>query len=76
MGKGDAFWRNEQRKYDLKAAESAGRVADSMEVRQALVARFHAGEITLEQMKAELTAIQKGAKARGLVTRNQAFTGR
>jgi hypothetical protein len=40
--------------------ESAGKVADSMDVRLALLARVHAGEITLAEAQSEL-AIQNGA---------------
>lgn len=60
----------------LKQAEAEGRVADSMDVRMALVARFEAGEITLEQMQSELKAIKRNAKKNGLVTSNQAYNGR
>jgi hypothetical protein len=73
MAKGDAFWRNEERKTALKNAESAGLVADSMEVRKQLIARMDAGELTLEQAQAELAAIKRGAKKAGKMTRTQAF---
>jgi hypothetical protein len=76
MAKGDAFWRNEQRKYDLKTAETEGRVADSMEIRLALIAKMHAGEMTLDEVQTELARIKRGAKAAGKVTRAQAFRGR
>ena len=55
--------------------ESRGNVADSMDVRRALVARFDAGEITLPQMQAELTRIKNAAKRNGQITRNKAFQG-
>lgn len=55
------------------AAEAAGQVADSMEVRLALMARVHSGEITLEAAQAELKRIKAGAKKAGKVTRSQAF---
>jgi hypothetical protein len=62
------------RKHDnLKAAEAAGKVADSHEVRMALMARFHGGEITLGQDQAELAKIKRGAGKRGLITRAKAF---
>lgn len=61
---------------DLRKAEDEGRVADSMEVRLALMARFHSGDLTLEQVQAELKRIKRGAKAQGKVTRNQAFLGK
>ena len=73
MGKGDAFWRTHDRKSALKQAEASGQVADSMEVRLALMARVKNGEITLAQAQAELKNIQGGAKNVGKVTRAQAF---
>jgi hypothetical protein len=64
------------RREHQKAMEAGGRVADSMDVRLALMARVHAGEITLEAAQKELAAIKRGAKRNGLITRNQAFLGR
>jgi len=60
----------------LKEAESQGRVADSKEVRMALMNRVHKGEITLEQAQSELKKIKRKAKSNGQITRNQAYTGR
>lgn len=68
--------RAQQAKQDVKDAESAGQVADSMEVRLALMDRVHSGEITLAQAQEELKRIKRGAKKAGKVTRNQAFLGR
>jgi polyhydroxyalkanoate synthesis regulator phasin len=76
MAKGDAFWAAAARKDALQSAEAAGQVADSMEVRKALMDRVHTGEITLEQAQAELANIKRNAKRNGKVTRNQAYTGR
>ena len=59
-----------------KALEFEGKVADSLEVRKAIMARFHSGEITLEQAQAEVKTIQRNAKRNGQITRDQAFTGR
>lgn len=58
----------------LKTAEASGQVADNMDVRLALMARVHSGEITLAQAQAELKKIKSGAKRAGLVTRAQAFS--
>lgn len=76
MAKGDAFWKSVERKESLQSAEASGQVADSMDVRKGLVDRFERGEITFEQMQAELAAIKRNAKKNGKVTRNQAYTGR
>lgn len=58
----------------LKTAEASGQVADNMDVRLALMARVHSGDITLAQAQAELKKIKIGAKRAGLVTRAQAFS--
>ncbi len=73
MAKGDRFWRNVACKDALQQAEASGQVADSMDVRKALMSRVSSGEITLEQAQAELENIKRGAKKAGRVTRNQAF---
>jgi hypothetical protein len=75
MGKGDRFWRIESQKAAAKRAEADGLVADSRNMRLALMERVHKGEITLEQAQAELAKIKRGAKAAGKVTRAQAFRG-
>ena len=54
----------------MHEAEAKGQVADSMEVRKALMARVESGEITLVEAQAELAKIKHGAKAAGKVTRN------
>lgn len=58
----------------VKTAEASGKVADSMEVRIALMERVSAGEITLVQAQAQLKMIKSKAKSRGLITREQAFS--
>jgi hypothetical protein len=73
VAKGDRFWRAEAQKDALRKAEAGGQVADSLEVRMALMQRVEKGEITLEAAQAELKRIKRGAKAAGKVTRSQAF---
>jgi hypothetical protein len=73
MAKGDAFWRMEAKKSALKSAEAAGTVADSREVRLALMGRVHTGEITLQDAQAELAKVKRNARKNGMVTRAQAF---
>ena len=58
----------------VKGAEASGKVADSMDVRLALMARVDRGEITLAQAQAELKKIKASAKKAGMVTRAQAFS--
>ena len=68
-----AFESRIDKRTEVNRAEAAGEVADSMEVRMALIARMDAGELTLQQVQAELKRIKRGAKAAGKVTRSQAF---
>ncbi len=65
-----------QRRADADNAENMGIVADSMEVRMALMKQFNDGEKTLEEVQAELARIKRGAKKVGKITRNQAYLGR
>ena len=60
----------------LRDAEAEGLVADSMEVRKALLERMHAGELTLDEVKAELARIKRQGRKSGMVTRAQAYSGR
>lgn len=63
-----------EKRQAVKEAEASGNVADSMDVRLALMARVHAGEITLAEAQKQLQKIKRGAKAAGQVTRAQAFS--
>ncbi len=65
-----------QRRADADNAEDMGIVADSMEVRKALMQQFNDGVKTLEEVQAELKAIKRGAKKQGKITRDQAYRGR
>lgn len=73
--KGDRFWRSWEQRQALKRAEQARRVADSIEVRRALMARVHSGELTLAEAQKELRRIKRAAKKNGMVTRGQAYRG-
>lgn len=61
------------RKEWIRDAEARGEVADSIAVRQALLARVAVGEITLKDAQAELERIKRGAAKAGKITREQAF---
>ena len=76
MSKGDRFWTMKAQRKAMGQAEADGRVVDSMEVRNRLMGRVKAGEITLEEAQTELKRIKRGAKKRGMVTRNQAYRGK
>lgn len=60
----------------VRDAEAAGHVADSMEVRMALMARFHSGELTLDQVRAELARIKRSAKKNNQTTRSEVYSRR
>lgn len=63
-----------RKRAGVKAAEADGKVADSKEVRIALMERFHRGEITLEAAQAELSRIKRSAKRNGQMTQAQAYS--
>ena len=58
----------------VKQADELGQIADSREVRLALMRQVHAGEITLADAQAKLKKIKSSAKKSGLLTRSQAFS--
>lgn len=58
----------------VKYAEANKQVADSMDVRMALMDRVRSGEITLAEAQSQLKRIQNNAKSSGLVTRAQAYS--
>ena len=57
----------------VKQAESKGEVSDSLEVRMALIDRMNKGEITLEQVKAELKVIKRKGRRDGKLTREEVY---
>lgn len=65
--------RRNQKHDAIRAAESAGEVADSMEVPMALMERVRKGEISLNEAQSELKRIKRNAKRDGKTTRNQVF---
>lgn len=70
------YFKHRARLEQQKAEEAAGNVADSMDVRLALIAKMDAGEMTLDQAQAELKRIKRNAKKDGKITRAQAYSGR
>lgn len=53
----------------VRQAEADGIVADSLDVRKALIKRMKAGELTLAQVQSELAKIKRAAKKNGQTTR-------
>jgi len=62
------------KRQNLKQCEANGEVADSLDVRMALMEKVHSGECTLQEIQAELKKIKRNAKKNGKITRTQAFT--
>lgn len=67
------YFRRMEKRDAMKKAEAEGKIADSMEVRRELIAKMERGEMTLEEVQAELKRIKRNAKKNGLMTRSQAF---
>lgn len=67
------FEANIEKRSALDAADAAGEVADSMEVRARLIAEMNAGTKTLAEIQAELAAIKRAAKRSGKLTRTQVW---
>jgi hypothetical protein len=57
----------------VHTAEATGDVADSIEVRMALLRRVDAGEITLEQAQADLKRLRRSARQNGKTTRSRVW---
>ena len=70
------YFKHSARMDHQRALEAQGKVADSMDVRLALIERMNAGELTLDEVQAELKRIKRKAKANGQITRAQAYNGR
>ncbi len=70
------YFKHQDRMKQQREAEDSGRVADSLDVRVALLERMHAGELTLAEVQAEVKRLKRNAKAKGQITRNQAYLGR
>ena len=62
-----------RKRQAVNSAEADGAVADSIDVRKALLARVSAGELSLAEAQAELKGIKKNATKNGLTTRSRAF---
>ena len=58
----------------LTAAEKAGEVADSRDVRMSLIKRMKNGELTLPDVQRELERIKRDAKKNGKLTRSQVWS--
>lgn len=57
----------------VKKAEEQGMIADSDAIRQELIEKCERGEITPDQMQAELKRIKRDGKKKGLLTKNQFY---
>ena len=73
MERRDKFTASMVKRKNVKKCEAEGMVADSTEVRVALMDKFHSGECTLEEVQKELAKIKRNAKKNGQITKSQAF---
>ncbi|WP_439878885.1 hypothetical protein [Pseudomonas prosekii] len=71
MSRRDWYDRRLDKRVALQLAEEQGLVADSSSLRESLVAKIHTGEMTIEQVQAELRKVKREAKKNGLKTRDQ-----
>ncbi|KTC33747.1 hypothetical protein AO265_35830 [Pseudomonas sp. ABAC61] len=71
MSRRDWYDSRLDKRVALQIAEEQGIVADSSALRASLVAKIHAGEMTIEQVQAELRKVKREAKKNGLRTRDQ-----
>lgn len=70
----DRFTASLEKRAAVNDAEKNGQVADSMDVRAALIAQLQSGEKTLDEIQEELRQIKRNAKKNGKVTRSQAWS--
>ena len=66
--------RQTAKRDNVTKCEAEGVIADSSEVRLALMAQVRSGEKTLEEVQKELKKIKRDAKKNGKITRNEAFS--
>jgi hypothetical protein len=62
-----------EKRANVNECEKNGLVADSKDVRMALMDQVRSGEKTLAEIQSELKKIQRNAKKSGQLTRAQAF---
>ena len=71
--KRDKFTASMDKRQNVIANEKAGNIADTTEIRMALMEKVRTGECTLEEVQAELKKIKRDAKKNGKITKSQAF---
>ena len=72
MGR-DKWEASRDKRKNIISNEEEGNVADSLDVRMALMEKVRSGECTLAEVQAELKKIKRNAKKNGKITRNQAW---
>lgn len=73
MEERDKFTASMEKRANIEKCEADGLVADSAEVRMALMEQVRNGEKTLDEVQKELIKIKRDAKKNGQITRNQAY---
>ena len=67
------FQASMDKRQNVISEEKDGNIADSTDVRMALMAQVHSGEKTLKEVQDELKRIKRNAKKNGQITKSQAF---
>lgn len=67
------FERAMDRRRNLRAEETAGNIADSLEYRMSLMEKVRNREISLEEAQRQLRETQKTAEKQGKLTRDKAY---
>ena len=73
MERRDRFTASLDKRANVKKCEAEGLIADSTEIRMALMSQVKTGEKTLEEVQKELAKIKRNAKKNGQITKSQAF---
>ena len=70
----DKYTAAREKRKAVNDAEVSGMIADSTTVRIELITKMERGEMTLEEVQAEIKRIKRNAKRDGKITRQQAFS--
>jgi len=57
----------------VEAAEAAGEISDSMEVRKELLRQVKTGELSVTEMQAALKRVKREGRKKGLKTRSEVY---
>jgi hypothetical protein len=70
----DRYTAGIEKRIHVKSCEERGEIADSQAARIELLKRVKSGELTLDEMQAELKSIKRDAKKNGQKTKAKAWS--